>query len=215
MTLRHATALTVALCFAGAPAFAVEDRQVLECAAVTDAAARLACYDALAARLGEARVAGAPAEEDETSLFGLRIGSWFSGGPADAPAPSGAETAAEAPDPKAPEGFGAERVAKAPQADAPEDFGAERIAKAPDASAPEPLESISSEVESYKINKLGRFVVELDNAQVWRQLDSDGRLAQFRRYPGVNRVTISRGFLDSYNLRLNDAKATYKVVRVK
>ena len=58
----------------------------------------------------------------------------------------------------------------------------------------------------------GRFVVTLDNGEIWRQLPTDAGKAQFR---DRNRVVISRGFWHSYDLKLNGMNAIFKVERVR
>jgi hypothetical protein len=67
-------------------------------------------------------------------------------------------------------------------------------------------------ITSHEIMPDGRFVVTLDNGQVWRQLSADAGKAQFR---DRNRVVISRGFWHSYDLKLNSMNAVFKVERVK
>lgn len=69
-------------------------------------------------------------------------------------------------------------------------------------------------VVSFSFSHGRTFSVVLDNGQVWQQLDADDGIAQFKK-SGPNRVTITRGFLRSFNLRLNDMSAVFKVERVK
>jgi len=96
----------------------------------------------------------------------------------------------------------------------PQQFGAERLPQQPNAaaSAPEAVDSITAGVTEYSFNPLGRFVVFLDNGQIWRQLDADTGRAIFA---SGNMVTISRGAFGSYNLRLVGQNALFKVRRVK
>lgn len=69
-------------------------------------------------------------------------------------------------------------------------------------------------VAHYSLSPRGRFTVVLDNGEVWRQLDSDDGVAQFRQR-GRNVVQISKGFWGSYDLRLNAANIVYKVARIR
>ena len=69
-------------------------------------------------------------------------------------------------------------------------------------------------VVSYSLSPSGRFTIVLDNGQTWKQVDSDDGVAQFRTQ-GRNIVAISKGFLWSYDLKLNAASAVYKVTRIK
>jgi hypothetical protein len=69
-------------------------------------------------------------------------------------------------------------------------------------------------VASFSLSPSGRFTIVLDNGQVWRQVDSDDGIAQFRKQ-GRNMVAISKGFLWSYDLKLNASSAVFKVTRVK
>ena len=69
-------------------------------------------------------------------------------------------------------------------------------------------------VASYSLSPSGRFTIVLDNGQIWKQVDSDDGVAQFRQQ-GRNMVAISKGFLWSYDLKLNAMSAVFKVTRVK
>src|ERR1700761_1846011 len=69
-------------------------------------------------------------------------------------------------------------------------------------------------VTSYSLSPSGRFTIVLDNGQIWKQVDSDDGVAQFRK-EGRNMVAISKGFLWSYDLKLNAMSAVFKVTRVK
>ncbi|HEY4943088.1 MAG TPA: hypothetical protein VII56_16785, partial [Rhizomicrobium sp.] len=105
----------------------------------------------------------------------------------------------------------------------PEQFGAENLSAPPPlpgapaaAAPPEPqaLDSITAVVTDYSFNHYGRFLVILDNGQIWRQLASDTVKAHFGK-DEKNTVTISRGFIGSYNLTINDSSIVFKVERLK
>lgn len=69
-------------------------------------------------------------------------------------------------------------------------------------------------VVSYNLSPSGRFTIVLDNGQIWKQVDSDDGVAQFRK-EGRNVVAITKGFLWSYDLKLNAMNAVFKVTRIK
>lgn len=163
-----------------------------KCAAIADNTSRLACYDALGPQLKTALATPPPAldrkptREEEESWFGFNIGDLFSGGSAKTQT--------------TPEQFGNDRV---PQTQAALD------------SAQQEVDSIGAGVTDYSYTLAGKFVVFLDNGQVWRQIEGDAERAHFLRDPKANKVTISRGFMGSYNLTINDSAKVFKVARVK
>ena len=73
---------------------------------------------------------------------------------------------------------------------------------------------LTAAIASYSLSPSGRFTIVLDNGEVWRQVDADDGVAQFKS-KGRNMVVISKGFLWSYDLRLNAMSAIFKVTRVK
>jgi hypothetical protein len=187
--------------FFAAPALAQDRQEVLEalgkCSDLTDDKARLACYDALAPRVKDALATPPaavasnqpPTEEQQKSWFGFNIENLFGN------APSQQTT---------PQKFGADQL---PQGAPP----AGETAQAP----PPVLDSITAGVTEYAFTPFGKFVVFLDNGQVWRQQEGDADVAHFYKDPKDNQVTISRGFIGSYNLTINDNEKMFKVVRVK
>jgi len=166
-----------------------------KCASLTDDKARLGCYDAVAPRLRDAlnrppeTFSHPPTEDEQKSWFGFNVGNWFGGN-----TPPAAQTT--------PDKFGADKLAAA--APAP---GA-----TPPAEEPKEIDSITATVTDYSFNPFGKFIVFLDNGQVWKEIDSDP--AHFSK-GGSNTVTIERGMMGSYNLRINDGNHVYKVTRVK
>lgn len=77
------------------------------------------------------------------------------------------------------------------------------------------IKRISATVEGFSINDMGKFTVVLDNGEIWRQLNDDVGTAKFKDDLASNRVIISHGFWDSYNLKLNSTNAEFRVERVK
>lgn len=81
-------------------------------------------------------------------------------------------------------------------------------------AAPSQHRKLLAEVTTFSFLPSHRFAVTLDNGQIWTQLEADDGVAQFRSH-GPNRVVISRGFWKSYDLKLNDMSAVFKVQRVR
>ena len=77
------------------------------------------------------------------------------------------------------------------------------------------MDSITASVTEYAFTPFGKFIVFLDNGQVWKQMQGDADHAISSKNPKDNKVTISRGFIGSYNLSVNDSAKIYKVERVK
>lgn len=169
---------------------------VLACRALTDAAARLACFDretaALAAGSAAALGAAPPTAAPATAA------------PANpAPAPV-AQTAAAAP--------AAAPAHPPPVLDAQQSFGlsGSAIAANEEASGARPpkVSKIESRVVALALTGNGRTLFTLDNKQVWRQLESEGDM--LAKLGDV--ATVSRGLLGSYWLQLKNGRGC-KVTR--
>lgn len=196
MNVAKAAVLAAAVLLPGVAA--ADPRQDLidgmaKCAAVADNTARLACYDALNPILHAAEAAPPPVAP---------------------PAPPAATAQNERP------WYDLFGVSPSHQT-TPETFGSEGLPAPPPPPGtppaekpPEALESITATVTDYSFNPYDKFVVFLDNGQIWKQLSSDtGIKARFAK-GGKNTVVISRGLIGSYNMNINDGP-TYKVTRVK
>ena len=139
-----------------------------------------------------------------------------------APPPVAAPVQTAKNDRKQQDNFGGEfssPVPKVPsQQTTPADFGSENLPAplpAPgEAAAPKALDEITAEVADVAFNMRGRFIVTLDNDQMWQQLNSDSGMAHFSRNRTV-KVTISRGLLGSYNLVIDGRSGLFKVKRIK
>lgn len=202
-------AVTVSILIMSSPARAADDallRAMAHCGTLNDAAKRLACYDGLAPRVQAALGAPAPVKsavksapepkvaakapptrKEQESWFGFDMGDLFGSAPK--------------------------------QQTTPQQFGADQLPAAEKAkavpSAPKPIDSITAKVTDYAYNAFGKFVVFLNNGQVWKQIQGDTERARFRRNPADNTVTISRGFIGSYNMTMNGSSRLYKVTRIK
>ena len=164
-------------------------REMLEllatCADLKNGAERLACYDKLAPQLHET-VAAVRKPAERTEEDKISIFGFDFGGV-----------------------FGSREGPTSP-----EEFGKNQM-PAPPPEEGQVLESISASVTDYAKTPFGKFIVVLDNGQVWRQLDSETGVAHFQKEAKDNKVLISRGILGSYNLKINDQNSTFKVKRLK
>lgn len=160
---------------------------VAKCATILDDKLRLGCYDTLAPRVRDAL--GNPPEVLAHNPTQEEQKSWF-----------GFDIAGL---------FGN----KSPET-TPQQFGREETNTAPAAPEMEDIDSITAGVADYSFRD-NKFIVFLDNGQVWQQLNGDNGVARFKSSPKDNTVTISRGFLKSYNLKINDDTSFYKVKRLK
>jgi hypothetical protein len=164
-----------------------------KCAGVVEDKARLACYDALVRPAQAAlsrppepqEVTHPPTQEEQKSWFGFDLNGLFNSSPS--------------------------------QQTTPQQFGSERLPSTQQKveAAKEEVESISAGVTDYAYTPFGKFIVFLDNGQVWRQLQGDSDHALFRKNAKDNKVTIERGLIGSYNLSVNDSTRVFKVERVK
>jgi hypothetical protein len=205
--MRSAAAAVLFVVALAAPAAADPRSDLVDgmtkCAAIGDGPARLACYDALNPALKAAQA------EPPASVAA-----------AVPPAPVAANPPAFDPYRKLgvpteeqvkPDQFGGEHLAPPPPPPPPPG----QVAQAPAPAAPEAVDSITAGVTDYSFNPYDKFLVILDNGQIWQQLESDeGIKARFSK-GGKNTVAISRGLIGSYNMQINDGSAIYKVKRLK
>lgn len=189
-------ALLLATAFCLMPAFAnAGPRDALlqalgQCAAIAGAPERLACYDRLTPQFQPSpQTAEAPpappTKEQKESWFGLD--NLFGGG--------------EDKPQSTPQQFGEERVEKPPQ-------------KIEEAKIEE-IESITAKLSDYAKNSYGKFIVFLDNGQVWAQISADTGKAHFAKDAKDNTVTIERAFMGSYSMTISDNSKLFKVKRLK
>jgi hypothetical protein len=194
----HIVAFAIAaLAGAGSAVAAPAAQDLLEavghCAGIVDDHARLACYDALTPRVKDALAAPPaalpqnrpPTAEEERSWFGFDLGNLFGAAPAQQTTPAQ---------------FGSDRL---PETHAKED------------TAEASVDSITAGVTEIAYVGFDKFILFLDNGQVWRQIEAESDHAVFRKPATANKVTISRGFIGSYNLTINGGAKVFKVTRVK
>jgi len=157
----------------------------------------LNCFDAAAPHLRDAlnappeTLSHPPTKEEQESWFGFNWGSIFG----------------TSPDKQTtPQQFGSDQI-PAPATPAAPEPGAP--------PPPEVVDSISATLTDYSFTPFHKFIIFLNNGQVWRQIQGDSEIAHFSRAAADNTVTIERGTLGSYNLRINDSNKVFKVTRVK
>lgn len=178
-------------------AFAGQAEDVLfgvqKCATISDDKARLACYDEMAPHVRDT-LAHPPSpeeaprpltEEEQKSWFGFDLSGLFGSSPA--------------------------------RQTTPQQFGNDQLPASKETVAAEQTEvnSITAGVTDYAYTPFGKFIVFLDNGQVWRQIDGDTDHAYFNDATKGTKVTIERGAIGSYNLVINDHSTIFKVKRVK
>jgi hypothetical protein len=185
---------------------------VLACRALTEAAARLACFDRETAALASESVAltaapatAAPATTAPATAAPATTAPATAAQATTAPATAAQATAATP---------AAAPAHPAPVLDAQQSFGlsGSTIAANEEASGARPpkVSKIESRVVALALTGNGRTLFTLDNAQVWRQLESEGdMLAKLG-----DTATISRGLLGSYWLQLKSGRGC-KVTRVR
>lgn len=208
------------------------------CSAQPDPQARLKCYDDIAAKLKAGEPVGpqassAPATPAPVYTPPPPAASAYTPPPVAAP-PAAAQPAAPPPaqnfgkaEPSGKSGtawynpgtwFGSDSSeASSGATQTAAQFGAEAIperTKPGEPAKPEPLDRITAKVTGYSFAANGRFTVTLDNGQMWKQLDGDTGTPHFDKNGGDS-VTISRGFLGSYNLVVEGHNAMFKVRRIE
>ena len=191
-----------------------------KCAAINDSIDRLSCYDSLfptvrAAQREAPPVAAAPGAP-QPSMAAMPPPALAPAAPAAAPPPPAAVV-----DNRSWYNPGRILGLSPGEQTKPDQFGGENLAPPTPppgqvaANQPPPkLDSITAGVSDYSFNPYQKFIVVLDNGQIWQQIESDTGIAHFMKGE-KNSVTISRGFIGSYNLVVNDASISFKVRRLK
>jgi hypothetical protein len=190
----NSVALAGLLC--AAPCLAVTPlTPLLACRALTDGAARLACFDRESAKLVPAGSLVPPSTSGTgAAATPLASAAVQTRTPVSPPAASITSSPAPLSNPKDNFGLPDATVAK------------KEVAAG---MRPADLANIEAHLKAFSVSSSGQTTFTLDNGQVWRQLLSEGDL--FAK-PGDG-VTISRGFLNSYWLKLKSGRGC-KVTRI-
>ena len=201
-----AVALGVAAAGSPSPARAQEG-EIERCRTAQTDAERIACLeDALRGDAPEAATPppapigasdDAPDDDAEPAREGFRLPRVpFIGGRDEAPSPAASPPAVVASD--------------SPEADA---FGAEQLARATGGGLPAPPRLTAAVVGSREV-PYRRLQVELDNGQVWRQVESDEPWNS-RRYGDPVDVEIFESGFGGYRMRIVEQDKTLRVERVR
>lgn len=182
-TALKAASIGLALSLAGTAAADDLREELQSCAQLQNAEVRLACYDALA------EISAAQPQASSAS---------------EAPAPSGRSSTA----PRAPSGNAQAVSEPAPQPESDRSLAQRVFGMLPGGGEVTEIESrVVGEVDGLSAGK--RF--ELENGQVWRQVDRTDR-----NYRATNpKVTIKEGFMNSYRMRFEGLNARIRVRRVE
>src|SRR5580693_5072603 len=177
---------------------------LLACRALTDSAARLACFDRETAALAAAPAPPLAAVTPNAAASAAAPAAPATAATQGAVAPQSGSTAAIAAPP----------ARAAPVLDAQQSFGLSGSAIAAHEEAagtrPQKLAKLEARVVALALAGNGRTVFTLDNTQVWQQIESSGdMLAKLG-----DSATISRGLLGSYWLQLKNGRGC-KVTRVR
>ncbi|MBI1391600.1 MAG: hypothetical protein GC152_02555 [Alphaproteobacteria bacterium] len=168
---------------------------VAACASIAAAAPRLACYDRAVGRPQEAAVSASGAPVDEGSS-----GSLSAVDPDVTLATRGAAQDPRESEPRSAEAaFGAE--------DLPKTFEARKREAGPD--------NIVAGIVDIATTGYGKYLIVLDNDQVWRQLQADTSRLRTPRDLGDIQATVTRRSLGGYSLSLSTGNRSIRVERVK
>lgn len=66
-------------------------------------------------------------------------------------------------------------------------------------------------MSKYDFDRSGRLTVTLANGQVWQQMESDIARAKWNKAANSYRVSVSRGVMGTYDLKVRGEGTTYKV----
>jgi hypothetical protein len=95
-------------------------------------------------------------------------------------------------------------------------FGAEALASTKKAVREKDRTSrLESKVVEFRFNQLGDITAVLENGQVWRQLSGDSTVIRVPNSDKVFTVTIKRGPLGNYMMKINELKRSIRVRRIK
>ncbi|MEO1014712.1 MAG: hypothetical protein AAFX08_05930 [Pseudomonadota bacterium] len=173
---------------------------VLECRAIQSDADRLRCYDDVAARLASETKPPAEQGDVDTGIV-ARAPAGEAAQPTDATRPIAEATAAET------------SAAAAPEA---EGFGAEDLrAQAPREKKAQKDRVLVAGVVDVAKNGRGKYLIILDNGQVWRQLKADTNNLLVPKNLEDETARIRRKSMGSHILSLSSGRRSIRVERIK
>lgn len=107
-------------------------------------------------------------------------------------------------------------VVAAESASEEELFGAEALASTKKAVREKDRTArLTSKVVEFRVNRLGDITAVLENGQVWRQLSGDSTMIRLPNKDKVFTVTIKRGPLGNYMMKVNEIGRSIRVRRIK
>jgi hypothetical protein len=182
-----------------------ELRDVASCRQIPKARDRLRCFD----KTTEFLKGVASSEAANDTIDGAESSSLASAVENNAPASAEAETIAAAKSPDTPDDYDAENGV-----DPVASFGAEDLLREDEGDRLKELRAVATVIRQ---DQRGKFIIELDNGQVWRQLPGDTKTLRVRRdrEGDGHDVVIRKRSLGAYALRLTTAKRSILVRRVK
>ncbi len=188
--------------FVGAAAFAQssEDqaiRQAIACREINDDLERLRCLDAATESLSAMRTAREEAvteqKQNDRENFGL----------------------ASVGQAKTDDSKNNDSTAKLSAVEIEEDFGAEAIPDVVLEKEEKRLKSITAKVTKIDFNPYGQVTLTLENGQIWRQVDSDGKKLRLRGKNRTYTASVKRGAVGSYRLTIKELKRSISVRRIR
>lgn len=95
-------------------------------------------------------------------------------------------------------------------------FGAEALASTKKAVREKNDKArLTAKVVEFRVNPVGDITAELANGQVWRQLSGDSAVVRIPNKDKVFSVTIKRGPLGNYIMKINELNRSIRVRRIK
>ena len=95
-------------------------------------------------------------------------------------------------------------------------FGAESLASTRKAVREKDRTArLNSKVVEFRVNQLGDITATLENGQVWRQLAGDSTVISLPNKDKVYTVSIKRGPMGNYMMKINEMKRSIRVRRIK
>ncbi|MFQ5564383.1 MAG: hypothetical protein ACE5FO_12535 [Parvularculaceae bacterium] len=178
---------TIFLTFGGDVAAQSLPPEILECRAISNDANRLACLDEVIDRFIETAETESAKSDDYAAA---------------AVAKPAAPIAKPAPE---------EQVLSEADRFGFEDLPTEKKKEL----RPETPKALEATVVDIARNRRGKYVVILDNGQVWRQLNADTNKLRVPTDSAGMKVEIKRKWLGAHDLRLENSKRTIRVERIK
>lgn len=97
-----------------------------------------------------------------------------------------------------------------------DEFGSEAVPETKKKREERKLKSITARITDIRANPYGSVTLTLENGQVWRQLDSDGKRLNIRKSNDKTYTAeVKRGAVGGYRLKVVELRKTVRVRRIK